>query len=91
MKTRIHALVSGKVQGVYFRDNTKNTAEDLGVKGWVRNLPDGKVEIMAEGDKDKIDGLVEFLKKGPERARVDDLKVENQDYKDEFKDFSVRY
>jgi acylphosphatase len=91
MKTRIHALISGRVQGVYFRANTKKTADNLGVKGWVRNLPDGKVEVIAEGDKDKINSLIKFLKTGPERAKVDDLDIKNQDFEGEFEDFRIKY
>lgn len=91
MKLRIHAIVSGIVQGVFFRSETRRIAKNLGVKGWVRNLPDGRVEVVAEGDKDKIDNLIEFLKRGPSSARVDNIDVEVEEYKGEFIDFSVRY
>lgn len=91
MKTRIHAFISGRVQGVFFRSNTKRVADTLGIKGWVRNLSDGRVEVVAEGEKNKIDKLIEFLKKGPIAAKVDDIEMEIQDYKGEFKNFSVRF
>jgi len=60
MNLRIHALISGLVQGVFFRSETRRIAKSLNIKGWVKNLPDGRVEVMAEGEKDKIDKLIEF-------------------------------
>ena len=91
MKLRIHAIVSGRVQGVLFRHETRRTAKSLGIKGWVKNLPDGRVEVVAEGEKDKINNLIEFLKKGPPAARVDNVDVKTEEYKGEFEDFNVRY
>lgn len=90
MKLRIYAIVSGRVQGVFFRSEMRRIAKDLGIKGWVRNLPDGRVEVLAEGEKDKIDNLIEFLKKGTPAARVDNVDVKTEEYKDEFEDFDVR-
>ena len=66
----VHCIVSGKVQGVWFRASTQTQANALGVKGWVRNLPDGRVEVIVCGQKAKVDALCEWLKKGPDRARV---------------------
>ena len=91
MGIRIHVLISGRVQGVFFRSNTKTIADNLGIGGWVRNLPDGRVEVIAEGEKDRVDRFIEFLKKGPTPARVDNVEIETQDYKGEFQDFSIRY
>jgi len=91
MKLRIHAFISGIVQGVFFRSETRKVAKNLGIKGWVRNLPDGRVEVVAEGEKDKINNLIEFLKKGSPTARVDNVDVETEEYKGEFEDFNVRY
>jgi len=91
MEIRIHAFISGIVQGVFFRSNTKRLADNLGVKGWVRNLSDGRVEVVAEGEKDRIDSFIEFLKKGPSTARVDNVEIETKDYKGEFQGFSIRY
>ncbi|MBI3600485.1 MAG: acylphosphatase [Nitrospinae bacterium] len=88
---RAHIIVSGIVQGVFFRANTRDTAGRLGVKGWVKNKYDGTVEIAAEGDKEKIERLVGWCHKGPQGAIVKDVTVEWEDYKGEFKDFSVRY
>ena len=91
MKTRIHAFVSGMVQGVFFRSETRRIAKNLGVKGWVKNLLDGRVEVLAEGEKDKIDDLIDFLSQGPAAARVDKVDIERQNYKDEFEDFTIKY
>ena len=91
MKLRIHVFVSGIVQGVFFRSETRRIAKNLNIKGWVRNLPDGRVELIAEGEKDKIDNLIEFLKKGPSSARVDNVDVKTEEYRDEFEDFTIEY
>jgi len=90
-KTRVHIFVSGIVQGVFFRYFTKRTATKLGLKGWVKNLSDGRVEILAEGDKERIDKLVEWAKKGSPLARVENLEIEYGKYKGEFDCFAIRY
>jgi acylphosphatase len=74
--TCIHCFVSGKVQGVWFRAATQEEANKLGITGWARNLPDGRVEVMACGEKAKIMQLHAWLKKGPELARVTELSYE---------------
>lgn len=90
-KVRVHIFVSGLVQGVFFRSETKAKAQELGLFGWVRNLPDRRVEILAEGEKEKLEKLAEQARKGPESARVDNLEIDWQEYKGEFKDFEIRY
>jgi len=90
-KVRIHAFVSGRVQHVFFRANTRNTAQRLGLIGWVRNLPDGKVEVVAEGEEKNIDKLVDYLHKGPVIARVDGVDVKKEKYTGEFSGFEIRY
>lgn len=72
----IHCYVSGKVQGVWFRGSTQEQAERLNLTGWARNLPDGRVEVLACGEKDKIAELYEWLKHGPQLANVTDLSCE---------------
>lgn len=72
-KIGIHCFVTGRVQGVFFRASTQDKAKELGLFGWAKNLPDGRVEVMAFGDKEKLLALYEWLKKGPERAEVTDL------------------
>lgn len=91
MNARAHIIVSGIVQGVFFRANTRDIAGRLGVKGWVKNKHDGTVEIIAEGDREKIERLINWCHKGPPGAIVKDVNVEWEDYKGEFKDFNVRY
>ncbi|RDI48672.1 acylphosphatase [Aquicella lusitana] len=75
-KICIHCFVAGKVQGVWFRASTQEQAEKLGLTGFARNLPDGRVEVIACGEKDKVAKLYEWLKEGPELARVTDLSYE---------------
>lgn len=90
-KVRARVYVSGLVQGVYFRSNTASIAKKLGVKGWVRNLPDGRVEALFEGEIRDVTRIVEWCKAGPPGAVVEDLKVSWEEYKGEFDDFLVRY
>jgi len=83
--------VSGRVQGVFFRSEMEDEAMKHALCGWVRNLPDGRVEAVFEGEKDKVDRLVEFCRRGPLGARVTQVEVAWEDYKGEFRDFRVRY
>ncbi|MEM2989270.1 MAG: acylphosphatase [Candidatus Bathyarchaeia archaeon] len=86
---RAHVFVSGLVQGVFFRHETARRAIRLGVRGWVRNLPDGRVEAIFEGERESVEKLVEFCRHGPPGAIVEDLEVRWEDYRGEFKDFRV--
>ncbi len=72
---RLHAFVSGRVQGVFFRARTCEVATRLGLAGWVRNLPDGRVELLAEGPGEALEQLLAFCRVGPAGARVDDVNV----------------
>lgn len=72
---RVHLVVSGRVQGVFFRQSTADTARRLGLRGWVRNLPDGRVEAEAEGERAALEALVEWCRRGPPAARVDALEA----------------
>ena len=69
--TRIHLVISGRVQGVYFRQSTREQAQALGVSGWVRNRSDGTVELVVEGPASSVEKLVAWCKTGPDMARVD--------------------
>lgn len=69
----VHCIVSGRVQGVWFRVSTKDEAERLGITGWVRNLEDGRVEVVACGAKDKVQQLHAWLKQGPRKAEVKEV------------------
>lgn len=73
---RLHILVSGVVQGVFFRDNTLRQAQHLRVQGWVRNLVDGRVEILAEGPRTELEELLEWSTQGPPQAQVTDIQPE---------------
>jgi acylphosphatase len=70
---RISILVSGKVQGVFYRVSTEKKAKEIGLTGFVRNEPDGKVYIEAQGTEEQLDELVKWCKRGPERAEVDEI------------------
>ncbi|HEU5390431.1 MAG TPA: acylphosphatase [Streptosporangiaceae bacterium] len=72
---RYRVLVSGRVQGVFFRDSCRRVAEEHDVGGWVRNLPDGRVEAVFEGPPDDVRLLVDWARQGPRRAIVDDIAV----------------
>jgi acylphosphatase len=89
-KSRAHIFVSGKVQGVFFRQGTDKKAKELGIFGWVQNLPDGRVEIVLEGDKDKVEEMVKWAKRGPYFARVKTFVVDLENYINEFKTFDKR-
>ena len=78
-RTRAHVFVSGRVQGVYYRANTRDTAREHGIDGWVRNLDDGRVEAVFEGTREAVESMVEFCHEGSERANVTDLEIENED------------
>lgn len=90
-KVRVNIFVSGMVQRVFFRAKTQAKAREFGLTGWVRNLADGRVEILVEGEKEKVEKLVNWAKRGPLMARVDGFGVEWQEYKGEFEDFEIRY
>lgn len=84
-----HVFITGKVQGVYFRYKTRDEAKKCDVNGWVRNLPDGRVEAIFEGNKEDVDKLIDFAGKGPSGAKVLDVDVNWQDYSGKFEDFKV--
>jgi acylphosphatase len=88
---RVHAIVSGRVQGVGFRAFTQEQATNLGLTGYVLNREDGSVEATIEGPTEKVKRLLELMKRGPEAARVDGLRVTDQSPKGEFKEFEIRY
>ncbi len=89
VKVRAHVYVSGRVQGVFFRYETRREAVKRNVKGWVRNLPDGRVEAVFEGEKEDVEKLIDFCHKGPPLAKVEKVEVFWEEYKGEFKDFKL--
>jgi len=84
-------LVRGKVQGVYYRQTTKEVAARNGLTGWVRNLDDGRVEAVFEGDKESIERTIEWCRTGPPNARVQALDVSFEEYTGEFSGFGIAY
>jgi len=91
MRVEAHVLISGKVQGVWFRANTKEKARQLNIKGWVRNLPDGRVEAVFQGEKEMVEEMIKWCYKGPPLAEVEDVEVEWKEPEEEFEDFSILY
>ena len=90
-KMQLYVLITGKVQGVGFRNFTQLNARQLGIKGYAKNLPNGKVEVVAEGDKAQLDALVALLEKGPRFARVESLEIDERPFTEEYKAFNIRY
>jgi acylphosphatase len=88
---RVHLLVEGRVQGVYFRQGMMETAEKNNVLGWVRNLLDNKVEAILEGNDSNVDAIVEWARFGPAGAVVKELQVTEEKYIGEFSDFEIHY
>ena len=91
MMKRVHILVSGIVQGVFFRYNTMKKANEFDLRGWVRNLSDGGVELLCEGNNDDVDKMIEWCKKGPQGAYVEKVEIKWEDYAGEFKAFQIIY
>ncbi len=88
---RIRVFVTGKVQGVFFRQALKVKAKQNNVFGWVRNLKDGRVEALLEGSDESVNVLVEWCHGGPANARVEDVEIRNEEYSNEFSKFDVLY
>jgi acylphosphatase len=86
---RMHVIVSGRVQGVFFRAYTRETALALKLTGWVRNLPDGRVETVFEGEDTNVQSMLEWCKKGPPHATVNEHEASEQTYTGEFRDFRI--
>lgn len=89
MLKQVNVKITGRVQGVFFRSRTQEEAGKLGIKGWVRNTPDGKVEIVAQADDKKLEEFLEWCRKGPSHAKVDQVKIKWQEISEEFPDFRV--
>jgi acylphosphatase len=86
---RAHVFVSGIVQGVFFRASTRDEARSQGLRGWVRNLPDGRVEAIFEGNKRDVASMLLWCTQGPDSAKVDNVESEWEGYKGEFKSFDI--
>ncbi len=90
-KARVHLIIHGYVQGVFYRASTCETARRLGLKGWVKNLPDGNVEALFEGDTVKLNEMIQWCRSGPAGAHVTDVAEKWQDFKGEFTEFSIAH
>ncbi|MFH1671166.1 MAG: acylphosphatase [Candidatus Portnoybacteria bacterium] len=88
---RAHLFVSGNVQGVFFRETARKKAAGEGVTGWAKNLRDGRVEAVFEGKESKVRKMVDWARSGPIWAKIEALDVVWEDYKNEFKEFEVKY
>ena len=90
-KQRVHLFIKGKVQGVFFRQAMKVTAKKNHAAGWVKNLKDGRVEAIIEGEDLDVSNVVEWCHAGPANARVEDVEIRNEKFKGEFDKFEVMY
>lgn len=90
-RRRVRLSISGRVQGIWYRASTRETAESLGLSGWVRNLVDGRVEAVAEGDAVAIEQFLAWCREGPPGARVDVIEVVDEPPTLEKAGFYVRY
>ncbi len=88
---RVHLLISGRVQGVYYRATAREVARRLGLTGWVRNMPDGRVEAVAEGEEEKLREFIHWCNQGPPAARVEAVAENWSEATGEFREFSIRY
>lgn len=91
MKVRAHIFASGRVQGVFFRSETRREANRRNVVGWIRNNPDGRVEAVFEGTRKDVEKVIDFCRRGSPAARVTEVDVQWEDYTGEFKDFRIRF
>ncbi len=88
-KKRLHLIIQGKVQGVFFRASTKEKACELGLRGCVRNKEDGTVEVIAEGDKTQLQKLADWCHIGPDHSIVDRVQIDWLPYITEFEEFTI--
>ena len=86
----VHILVSGTVQGVFYRASTKQKSDALGVKGWVRNLLDGRVEMMAAADKEQLDALIQWCREGPPMANVTNIEIVWSKIGESYDEFTIK-
>jgi len=87
----LNFLISGKVQGVWFRAETQKIADKLGIKGWVKNLDNGGVEVLAQGSDKQLQDFENWLKHGPEKAEVEKVETYESDCPSEFKEFKITF
>jgi acylphosphatase len=91
MKSNVHVIIKGRVQGVWFRASTKQKAEQLGITGWVRNTTDGHVEAIFEGEENIVKEMLEWCNHGPPLAEIKEVEVKNQSPSNGFNGFTIKY
>ena len=89
-KVRAELKITGRVQGVFYRQSTKETAIQLGLTGWAKNCPDGSVAAVFEGEREAVDDGIEWCRQGPSAAHVTEVTVDWQDFQNEFSGFRIR-
>ncbi len=89
-KGRVHVVVHGRVQGVFYRASTLEKAIELGLTGWVKNRADGTVEVVVEGDREKVVKLVDWCRVGPRHAHVTNVEINWEPYAEEFREFRIK-
>ncbi len=89
MKKALKLIVQGTVQGIFFRQFVKEHADNLKLTGFVRNLEDGNVEIIVEGEQEQIERLVGFIREGPKHAQIRNVKIEERKWSGDFKEFKI--
>ena len=87
---RVRVFISGKVQGVFYRANTKKKAQELELAGWVKNLPDGRVEAVFEGPKNRIKEMIDWCWQGSPASRVEDIEKKEEEEKG-LRGFEIKY
>lgn len=91
MMKRVHVYIRGRVQGVFFRAHTRKAAMGFRINGWVRNLPDGRVEAVFEGRQPEVDAVIDWCHRGPSAAIVERVDILDEPYTGEFDDFRILY
>ncbi|MDD3081422.1 MAG: acylphosphatase [Desulfobacterales bacterium] len=90
-RVRAHVIIHGRVQGVFFRAETRKMADALGIRGWARNNPDGTVEALFEADEETVAEMLKWCRRGPPYAAVTDVVLRWEEYQGEFSGFEIRY
>lgn len=88
---RVRVRIEGRVQGVFFRASAQDEARELGVNGWVRNLREGSVECLVEGEEEAVEAFIAWCRHGPPGAQVENVTTQEEDYRGDVQGFSIRY
>ena len=91
LKEQLHVIISGRVQGVWFRVNTKRKATELGITGWVQNTSDGNVEAIFEGNTEQLNTMISWCHKGPELSQVTNVAITHKKFQGQFTTFTIKY